>query len=119
MKARHNFLLRRALRCRGDWIRTSDLLNPIQELTQPNRLTQKADAPIQASACTAACTSDGETTNADVLAALAAKIAALSLTDRSRLDAMLAMHESVTATPCIAPATSGNAQKDKMTAHFQ
>jgi hypothetical protein len=29
-KARRNLLSRRALRCRGDWIRTSDLLNPIQ-----------------------------------------------------------------------------------------
>ena len=28
--ARRNSLLRRALQCRGDWIRTSDLLNPIQ-----------------------------------------------------------------------------------------
>jgi hypothetical protein len=35
-KARRNFLLRRALQCRGDWIRTSDLLNPIQEAIQRN-----------------------------------------------------------------------------------
>src|SRR6516164_4348861 len=34
-KARRNSLLRRALRCRGDWIRTSDLLNPIQERAPP------------------------------------------------------------------------------------
>ena len=29
-KARRNSLLCLAFRCRGDWIRTSDLLNPIQ-----------------------------------------------------------------------------------------
>ena len=29
-KTRRNLLLQRALRCRGDWIQTSDLLNPIQ-----------------------------------------------------------------------------------------
>ena len=29
-KGCRNFLLRQPLRCRGDWIRTSDLLNPIQ-----------------------------------------------------------------------------------------
>jgi hypothetical protein len=34
-EARHNFLLRQALRCRGDWIRTSDLLNPIQQVLAP------------------------------------------------------------------------------------
>src|SRR5262249_62296447 len=34
-KARRNLLSRRALQCRGDWIRTSDLLNPIQEGGSP------------------------------------------------------------------------------------
>ena len=29
-KPRCNLLLQRGLQCRGDWIRTSDLLNPIQ-----------------------------------------------------------------------------------------
>jgi hypothetical protein len=29
-KPRYNLLLQRGLQCRGDWIRTSDLLNPIQ-----------------------------------------------------------------------------------------
>ncbi len=29
-KPRCNLLSQRGLRCRGDWIRTSDLLNPIQ-----------------------------------------------------------------------------------------
>ena len=28
-KGRRNLLLRQPLQCRGDWIRTSDLLNPI------------------------------------------------------------------------------------------
>ena len=31
-KGRRNSRLRQPLQCRGDWIRTSDLLNPIQEL---------------------------------------------------------------------------------------
>jgi hypothetical protein len=29
-KPRRNLLSQRGLQCRGDWIRTSDLLNPIQ-----------------------------------------------------------------------------------------
>jgi hypothetical protein len=41
-KARRNSLLRRALRCRGDWIRTSDLLNPIlwAEVAPSRRMSQ-------------------------------------------------------------------------------
>ena len=35
-KASRNLLSRLALQCRGDWIRTSDLLNPIQEVRRVN-----------------------------------------------------------------------------------
>ena len=35
-KASRDWLLRLALQCRGDWIRTSDLLNPIQEVRRVN-----------------------------------------------------------------------------------
>jgi hypothetical protein len=36
-KDRRNSLSQRALQCWGDWIRTSDLLNPIQEAWRVNR----------------------------------------------------------------------------------
>jgi hypothetical protein len=41
-KACRKLLLRQALRCRGDWIRTSDLLNPIlwAEAAASRRISQ-------------------------------------------------------------------------------
>jgi hypothetical protein len=41
-KASRNCLSRLALQCRGDWIRTSDLLNPIQEAWRANCLENAA-----------------------------------------------------------------------------
>src|SRR5262245_25744896 len=43
-KARRNLLSRRALRCRGDWIRTSDLLNPIKAVSR-RKSPEKTNAP--------------------------------------------------------------------------
>jgi hypothetical protein len=88
-KASRNLLSRLALQCRGDWIRTSDLLNPIQEPTQPNSLPHKADTASHSSACTTACTSEPGTANAGTVEALAAALLGLSPADRARLAALL------------------------------
>jgi hypothetical protein len=88
-KARRNFLLRRALRCRGDWIRTSDLLNPIQEATHPNSVSNQGDTPTGSSACTTACTNRENIEQPDPIAALAAALLTLSSAERTRLAAIL------------------------------
>src|SRR5262245_25448125 len=54
-KGCRNSSLRQPLQCRGDWNRTSDLLNPIQEDTQRNPLPDKPLAESEQSACTSAC----------------------------------------------------------------
>ena len=74
---------------RGDWIRTSDLLNPIQEPTDHKPLPHKADTPSPSSRCTSGCTGEGETQQTDPVAAIAAALAGLTPADRSRLAAML------------------------------
>ena len=96
-EARQNSKSWRALRCRGDWIRTSDLLNPIQAPTQPNLLPQKDSAASRLSACTSACTSEAKTEHADPLAELAAVLLNLPPADRARLAAMLADQQGGTA----------------------
>jgi hypothetical protein len=84
------------LRRRGDWIRTSDLLNPIQEQTQPNPLPDKPDASGGPSGCTSGCTSEGKPEQADPLATLAAALLGLSPADRARLAATLLGQQSPT-----------------------
>ena len=74
---------------RGDWIRTSDLLNPIQAQTQRNPLSDNGVTTPPTSACTPACTSEPGTAPADPLAPLAAVLLGLSEADRARLAAIL------------------------------
>jgi hypothetical protein len=70
-------------------MRTSNVLNPIQEHPQPNPLQRKPDASGLQSGCTTGCTIEAENTNADPLAGIAATLLALSPADRARLAAML------------------------------
>jgi hypothetical protein len=52
------------LQCnRDDWIRTRDLLNPVQEPTPLNSLPNKADASSQSFGCTSGCTGETESAN--------------------------------------------------------
>jgi len=74
---------------RGDWIRTSDLLNPIQEPMPPNPLQHIADASNASSRCTTGCTSEPKADHGDPLAQLATALKALSPEDRARLAAIL------------------------------
>src|SRR4051794_36631168 len=77
------------LKSRGDWIRTSDLLNPIQEASQPNAIPDKPVMATPTTACTSACTTDQNTCNGDTVSDLISKLVALSREDRDRLAAML------------------------------
>jgi hypothetical protein len=74
---------------RGERIRTSDLLNPIQDGTQPNTLSQQQDTSPQKSACSNACSSKPETGNGTGLEALAAALLGLAPEDRAKLAALL------------------------------
>jgi hypothetical protein len=75
--------------CRGVWIRTSDLLNPIQESRQPNSLPQQEVAPASSTACTTACTTNAETGAGQTVEALATALLALPELDRGKLVALL------------------------------
>jgi hypothetical protein len=74
---------------RGDWIRTGDLLNPIQGPTHHNQLSQQADTSSTSSSCTNGCTIEQRPEQTDPLAALAAALLGLSPADRSQLAAIL------------------------------
>jgi len=74
---------------RGDWIRTSDLLNPIQETTPPNPMSRMDDASSASFGCTTGCTSETKPEHAGSLEQLAAALEALSPADRARLAAIL------------------------------
>jgi hypothetical protein len=74
---------------RGDWIRTSDLLNPIQEEPNRNELSDQQDTESLSVACTPACTSETKSDNEGIVKALAAALLCLSPTDRAKLAAML------------------------------
>jgi hypothetical protein len=69
-------------------------LNPIQEPTTPNRLSDKEDMPGPPSACTPACTSEGKPDRADPVVALAAALLGLSPEDKARLAALLLGQEA-------------------------
>ena len=75
--------------CRGERIRTSDLLNPIQEPTQPNVLSDQDVTSSDANCCTIGCTSEAKTAQPDVVATLAAALLAMTPADRARLTAIL------------------------------
>jgi hypothetical protein len=77
------------LQCRGDWIRTSDLLNPIQESQHSNTLSGQEVTSSPADRCTSGCTSDAETNQTPTVEALAAALGKLSAADRARLAALL------------------------------
>ena len=75
----------------GEGIRTLDLLNAIQETTQPNLLPQRDDAASPPTACTTACTSSLENSkNTLPLEDLATVLVSLSPEDRTRLAVLLA-----------------------------
>jgi hypothetical protein len=82
-------LLTTGPQCRGDWIRTSDLLNPIQSGSLPNSLTEIVDASSLSAACTSACTNGEKNNRPDNIEALAAALRALSAEERARLLALL------------------------------
>ena len=84
----HKPLLRR-----GERIRTSDLLNPIQEPQQPNSLPDKPLTSNPQTACTPACTGEAKSEQTDPVAAIADALAALTPADRARLAALLARQE--------------------------
>jgi hypothetical protein len=65
------------------------LLAENQSPAQANLLPPQGDTPSAPSACTPACTSEGETVQADALAVLAAALRRLSREDRARLAALL------------------------------
>jgi hypothetical protein len=87
-------LLRQALQCRGDWIRTSDLLNPIQEHQQPNGLSGQEVTSSSSAGCTSGCTSEAKTYQVDPVATLAAALLRLTPADRARLAAVLLGQQS-------------------------
>jgi hypothetical protein len=64
-------------------------LNPIQEPTPSKSLPQKADTASPPSGCTNGSTNEANPVQPGSLAALAAALLGLSLTDRARLAAML------------------------------
>ena len=75
---------------RGERIRTSDLLNPIQQSQQTISLPDKELTSTPSVGCTAGCTSKAETGPAPLsVEALAAALAGLSAADRARLAALL------------------------------
>jgi hypothetical protein len=69
--------------------KTGARLNPIQETQQPKSLLDKRVAPDKQSACTPACTTEGQNEQTDPVAALAATLLSLSPNDRARLAALL------------------------------
>src|SRR5262249_856305 len=75
--------------CRGDWIRTSGPLNPIQGATTPKPLVDNRVTPNPSSACTNACTRNRNVSKALTLEDLAAALSRLSPGDRAKLAAML------------------------------
>jgi hypothetical protein len=82
-------LLRLAFRCRGDWIRTSDLLNPIQEDLQHNVPSEQGLTSSPSTRCTSGCTSGGNQGQTANIEALAAVLLALSPAERAMLAAVL------------------------------
>src|SRR5262249_11359006 len=54
--------------CRGDWIRTSDLLNPIQEEMLPNVLPPQEDTTQGPTVCTTVCTDEPKPAQPDAVA---------------------------------------------------
>jgi hypothetical protein len=85
----HNVHAMSLQRNRGDWIRTSDLMKPIQEALLPNPLPNIGIAPSLAPVCTSVCCEGKKSVDSPPIETLAATLFALSSQDWTKLAAIL------------------------------